>query len=149
MMEIIEEIKETYNPELRMTGVLLTKYDNRTTLSSDTLDSIEEQRLPLFRTKFVSASILSARRLLDYRLISMPQIATLLKTMQRSQKNFFQLKLSHCGKSGAKWPKNKKTVWQSRERTGKNAKPRKPMPAFGNALSGNLQSPKKGSAQSV
>jgi chromosome partitioning protein len=51
MMEIIEEIRETYNPELRMTGVLLTKYDNRTTLSSDTLDSIEEQRLPLFHTK--------------------------------------------------------------------------------------------------
>jgi chromosome partitioning protein len=51
MMEIIEEIRETYNPDLRMTGVLLTKYDNRTTLSSDTLDSIEEQRLPLFKTK--------------------------------------------------------------------------------------------------
>jgi chromosome partitioning protein len=51
MMEIIEELKETYNPELRMTGVLLTKYDNRTTLSSNTLDSIEEQGLPVFRTK--------------------------------------------------------------------------------------------------
>src|SRR5262245_63196123 len=51
MMEIIQELKETYNPELQMTGVLLTKYDNRTTLSSDALDSIEEQRLPVFRTK--------------------------------------------------------------------------------------------------
>jgi chromosome partitioning protein len=51
MMEIIQELKETYNPELQMTGVLLTKYDNRTTLSSNTLDSIEDQGLPVFRTK--------------------------------------------------------------------------------------------------
>jgi chromosome partitioning protein len=51
MMEIVQEIKETYNPDLEVTGVLLTKYDSRTTLSSNTEDAIREQGLPLFKTK--------------------------------------------------------------------------------------------------
>src|SRR5712691_5161989 len=77
----------------------------------------------------------------------MPQIAMLRKTMQRWQKNSFQRKSSHCGKFGAKWPKNKRAVWQSQERNGKNARLKKPMPVYGNARSVNLQSPKKENAQ--
>jgi chromosome partitioning protein len=51
MMEIIAEIRETYNPALRVAGVLLTKFDTRTTLSSNALESIQGQQLPLFKTK--------------------------------------------------------------------------------------------------
>src|SRR5713101_6014594 len=93
--------------------------------------------------KFVSAWISFAHKLPDCRLICMPQTVTLLKTMQRSQKNSYQLKSFHCGKSGAKWPKNKRAVWQSREETSNNAKLRKPMPAFGNGQSVNPQLQRK------
>jgi len=73
----------------------------------------------------------------------MPQIATLLKTMQLSQKNSFQPKSSHCGKSGAKWPKNKKTVCRVEKGKAKT-RSKEAYASVGNVLSGNLQSPKKG-----
>ena len=37
IMQIIDDIRNTYNPDLKIAGVLATKYDPRTTLSETTV----------------------------------------------------------------------------------------------------------------
>lgn len=62
VMKIIEDVRNTYNPELKIAGVLATKFDPRTTLSETTIAEIESQRLPLFRTKIrISVDIIRSQ----------------------------------------------------------------------------------------
>jgi chromosome partitioning protein len=51
MTGILEQIQQAYNPQLRLAGILTTKYDSRTTLSEQTVRTIEAQGLPLFTTQ--------------------------------------------------------------------------------------------------
>src|SRR5919201_1815674 len=62
IVSIIGDIRNTYNPELKIAGVLATKYDPRTTLSETTVSEIRAQRLPLFETKIrISVDIIRSQ----------------------------------------------------------------------------------------
>jgi chromosome partitioning protein len=62
MVAIIGEIRDAYNPDLKITGVLATKFDGRTTLSDSTIAAIQAQSLPLFDTKIrISVDIIRAQ----------------------------------------------------------------------------------------
>src|SRR5438477_220723 len=59
---IIEDIRNAYNPELKIAGVLATKYDPRTTLSETTVSEIQAQKLPIFDTKIrISVDIIRSQ----------------------------------------------------------------------------------------
>jgi chromosome partitioning protein len=47
MLDLLAQVQKAFNPDLRLLGILVTKYDARTTLSSNTLASIQEENLPL------------------------------------------------------------------------------------------------------
>jgi chromosome partitioning protein len=47
MLDLLAQVQKAFNPDLRLLGILVTKYDARTTLSSNTLASIREENLPL------------------------------------------------------------------------------------------------------
>jgi chromosome partitioning protein len=47
MLDLLAQVQKAFNPDLRLLGILVTKYDARTTLSSNTLASIREEHLPL------------------------------------------------------------------------------------------------------
>jgi chromosome partitioning protein len=62
IVSIIEDIRNAYNPELRISGVLATKYDPRTTLSETTVSEIKSQGLPIFQTKIrISVDIIRSQ----------------------------------------------------------------------------------------
>ena len=62
IVSIIDDIRNTYNPELKIAGVLATKYDPRTTLSETTVSEIRAQRLPMFDTKIrISVDIIRSQ----------------------------------------------------------------------------------------
>jgi len=62
IVRIIEDIRNAYNPELKIAGVLATKYDPRTTLSETTVSEIQAQGLPIFDTKIrISVDIIRAQ----------------------------------------------------------------------------------------
>src|SRR6266700_3890078 len=62
IVSIINDIRNTYNPELKIAGVLATKYDPRTTLSETTVSEIRAQRLPMFDTKIrISVDIIRSQ----------------------------------------------------------------------------------------
>jgi chromosome partitioning protein len=62
IMRIIDDIRNTYNPDLKIAGVLATKYDPRTTLSETTVSEIEAQGLPVFNTKIrISVDIIRSQ----------------------------------------------------------------------------------------
>ena len=47
MLDMMDQIRATYNPDLRLLGVLLTKYDARTMLARDMLATITDAELPV------------------------------------------------------------------------------------------------------
>ena len=47
MLDIIEQVRNVYNPNLNLFGILLTKYDARTTLARSTQEVIRAKGLPL------------------------------------------------------------------------------------------------------
>jgi chromosome partitioning protein len=47
MLDLLAQVQKAFNPDLRLLGILVTKYDARTTLSRNTLASIREENLPL------------------------------------------------------------------------------------------------------
>jgi chromosome partitioning protein len=47
MLDLLAQVQKAFNPDLRLLGILVTKYDARTTLSSNTVASIQEEHLPL------------------------------------------------------------------------------------------------------
>jgi len=51
MSSFINDVRETYNPTLKVVGVLVTKYDTRTTLSENAIAQIRSEKLPLFDTR--------------------------------------------------------------------------------------------------
>jgi chromosome partitioning protein len=62
MMGILQQIQNAYNPDLRLAGILATKYDSRTTLSEQTIETIRAQGLPIFATKIrISVEIIRAQ----------------------------------------------------------------------------------------
>jgi chromosome partitioning protein len=62
IVKIIDDIRNTYNPELKIAGVLATKYDPRTTLSETTVSEIQAQNLPIFDTKIrISVDIIRSQ----------------------------------------------------------------------------------------
>jgi chromosome partitioning protein len=62
MLSVVQQIQRAYNPPLSLTGVLATKFDSRTTLSEQTVQTIHAQGLPLFKTKIrVSVEIIRAQ----------------------------------------------------------------------------------------
>jgi chromosome partitioning protein len=62
IVRIIEDIRNAYNPELKIGGVLATKYDPRTTLSETTVSEIQAQGLPIFNTKIrISVEIIRSQ----------------------------------------------------------------------------------------
>lgn len=62
IVSIITDIRNTYNPELKIAGVLATKYDPRTTLSETTVSEIQAQELPLFASKIrISVDIIRSQ----------------------------------------------------------------------------------------
>jgi chromosome partitioning protein len=62
IVSIINDIRNTYNPELKIAGVLATKYDPRTTLSETTVSEIRAQHLPMFDTKIrISVDIIRSQ----------------------------------------------------------------------------------------
>jgi chromosome partitioning protein len=62
IVRIIDDIRNAYNPALRISGVLATKYDARTTLSATTVGEIREQGLPIFQTKIrISVDIIRSQ----------------------------------------------------------------------------------------
>jgi chromosome partitioning protein len=62
IVSIIHDIRNTYNPELKIAGVLATKYDPRTTLSETTVSEIRAQHLPMFDTKIrISVDIIRSQ----------------------------------------------------------------------------------------
>ena len=62
IVRIINDIRMHYNPDLKILGVLGTKYDVRTTLSEDTIAEIHGHNLPMFKTKIrISVDIIRAQ----------------------------------------------------------------------------------------
>ena len=62
IVRIINDIRMHYNPDLKILGVLGTKYDVRTTLSEDTIAEIQGHNLPMFKTKIrISVDIIRAQ----------------------------------------------------------------------------------------
>lgn len=62
IVRIINDIRTHYNPELKILGVLGTKYDVRTTLSEDTMTEIQGHNLPMFKTRIrISVDIIRAQ----------------------------------------------------------------------------------------
>jgi chromosome partitioning protein len=62
MIQIIEGIQAKDNPELKILGILPTKYDSRTSLSENTIAAIESQALPIFKTRIrISVDIIRAQ----------------------------------------------------------------------------------------
>jgi chromosome partitioning protein len=62
IVNIIGEIRTHYNPDLKILGVLATKYDARTKLSEDMLSELHTYNLPLFRTKIrISVDIIRSQ----------------------------------------------------------------------------------------
>ncbi len=49
MLALIEQVQNAYNEHLNLLGILVTKFDARTTLSNDTLNGISAQKLPLMQ----------------------------------------------------------------------------------------------------
>jgi chromosome partitioning protein len=47
MLEIVERIKHSHNPSLNLFGILVTKFDARTTLAQTTIETIRKAGLPL------------------------------------------------------------------------------------------------------
>src|SRR5262245_20312720 len=62
MVRIINDIRSHYNPDLKILGVLGTKYDIRTTLSEDTISEVRGHNLPMFKTIIrISVDIIRAQ----------------------------------------------------------------------------------------
>jgi chromosome partitioning protein len=62
MMQIIDGIRAKDNPDLKVLGILPTKYDGRTTLSDNTIAAIQKQGLPIFKTRIrISVDIIRAQ----------------------------------------------------------------------------------------
>jgi len=62
IVRIIDDVRNAYNPELKISGVLATKYDPRTTLSETTVSEINTQGLPIFQTKIrISVDIIRSQ----------------------------------------------------------------------------------------
>ncbi len=62
MVQIIDGIRAKDNPELKVLGILPTKYDGRTTLSDNTITAIQKQNLPIFNTRIrISVDIIRAQ----------------------------------------------------------------------------------------
>jgi chromosome partitioning protein len=62
IIRIINDIRTHYNPDLKISGVLATKYDIRTTLSEDMITEIATHKLPLFKTRIrISVDIIRAQ----------------------------------------------------------------------------------------
>ncbi len=62
MLGIIEQIRNAYNPDLELAGILAVKYDSRTKLSEQTIEAIEDKGLPVFKTKVrISVDIIRAQ----------------------------------------------------------------------------------------
>jgi len=51
MASFVTDVRDTYNPTLKVAGVLATKYDTRTTLSENAVGQIRAENLPLFNTR--------------------------------------------------------------------------------------------------
>ncbi len=47
MLDVIDQVRSVYNPNLNLFGILLTKYDSRTTLARSTQEVIRSRGLPL------------------------------------------------------------------------------------------------------
>ena len=47
MLEIIDRIRQSHNPSLNLFGILVTKFDARTTLAQTTIETIRKAGLPL------------------------------------------------------------------------------------------------------
>jgi len=62
IIEIIDNVRMRYNPDLKILGVLATKYDSRTSLSEDMTAEIEALNVPLLNTKIrISVDIIRAQ----------------------------------------------------------------------------------------
>jgi len=62
MMQIVDGIRAKDNPDLKVLGILPTKYDGRTTLSDNTIAAIQKQGLPIFKTRIrISVDIIRAQ----------------------------------------------------------------------------------------
>ena len=47
MLDLLEQVRKALNPELALLGILVTKYDTRTTLSQNTLEALRAEGLPV------------------------------------------------------------------------------------------------------
>lgn len=62
MITVIDQVKEDSNPKLSLSGVLLNKYDTRTTLSAQCEEAITSQGIPKFKTVIrISVDIIRAQ----------------------------------------------------------------------------------------
>ena len=62
MLTVIDQVRDDSNPNLKLSGVLLNKYDARTTLSSQCADIIKSQKIPMFNTAIrISVDIIRAQ----------------------------------------------------------------------------------------
>jgi len=62
IIEIIDNVRMRYNPDLKILGVLATKYDSRTSLSEDMTAEIAALNVPLLNTRIrISVDIIRAQ----------------------------------------------------------------------------------------
>lgn len=62
MTTVIDQVRDESNPRLKLAGVLLNKYDSRTTLSSQCVEAIRAQKLQMFDSSIrVSVDIIRAQ----------------------------------------------------------------------------------------
>jgi chromosome partitioning protein len=47
MLDLLEQVRKSFNPDLALLGILVTKYDSRTTLSQNTLEALRAEGLPV------------------------------------------------------------------------------------------------------
>ena len=47
MLDMLTQVRKTFNTELNLLGILITKFDIRTTLSTTTQEAIRDEGLPL------------------------------------------------------------------------------------------------------
>jgi cellulose biosynthesis protein BcsQ len=52
MLDMLAQVKKTFNAHLHLLGILITKFDIRTTLSVTTREAIREEGLPILSPQF-------------------------------------------------------------------------------------------------
>ena len=109
MLTVIDQVRDDSNPNLKLSGVLLNKYDARTTLSSQCADIIKSKKIPMFNTQWDSPYILFEHRWTGFQSRLIAQIQTPIWIIVHSSLNTYPLQKSSRSSRGQVIPMRKRS----------------------------------------